>query len=148
MADAGVFFRVRERRCALPVACVVESMRPLPIEPIAGAPPFVLGAAVVRGRATPVVDLGALLDGEPLGPGGRWLTLRAAEGRTVALAASAVERVAPLPDDGELPALFADAPADRIERLLRLDGALLTVLRAGRLVPDELWRRLEGGTAP
>ena len=65
--------RAGDRVCAVPLAHVSEVMRPLPIEPLAGAPPFVPGLAIVRGKATPVVDLTAVLaDGAAsTGAGGR-----------------------------------------------------------------------------
>ncbi len=35
---------------------MLETMRPLPVEPMAGTPPFMLGISVVRGVAMPVAD--------------------------------------------------------------------------------------------
>src|SRR5271155_6034274 len=43
--------------CALPIGHVVETMRPLPTEPVAGAKAFVRGLALIRGAAVPVIDL-------------------------------------------------------------------------------------------
>jgi purine-binding chemotaxis protein CheW len=64
--DAGwaLLTRVGARLCAVPLAHAVETMRLLPVSPLADAPPFVRGLAIIRGQAVPVVDLGALL-GEP-----------------------------------------------------------------------------------
>ena len=45
------------RACAIPLDYVAETMRPLPIEPVAGTPGFVRGVSVIRGAPTPVVDL-------------------------------------------------------------------------------------------
>lgn len=130
---------VGARRCALPVAHVIETMRPLPIEPVASAPAFVLGVAVVRGGPVPVVDLAAL-QGEDGGEVARFVTVHAG-GRTVALAVSGIVGVRTL--DGvalhDPPPLLADAnPA--IEALGTLDGALLAVLRTGRVIPEEAIR--------
>ncbi|MFL5302954.1 MAG: chemotaxis protein CheW, partial [Anaeromyxobacteraceae bacterium] len=52
--------RAGSRLCALPLACVVETLRPLHTSPLAGTPACVSGVAVVRGAPTPVVDLDAL----------------------------------------------------------------------------------------
>jgi chemotaxis signal transduction protein len=53
---------VGARQCAFPLHLVAETLRPLPIEPVAGTPSFVRGMSVIRGKPTPVVDLKALLD--------------------------------------------------------------------------------------
>ena len=47
---------VGARACAIPLDHVAETMRPLPIEPVAGTPGFVRGVSVIRGAPTPVVD--------------------------------------------------------------------------------------------
>ena len=44
---------------ALPLEHVVETMRPLPVEPLGDAPRFILGLSIVRGEPIPVVDVGA-----------------------------------------------------------------------------------------
>lgn len=134
--DHVLIMAVGARRCALPVAHVIETMRPLPIEPIAAAPAFVLGVAVVRGGPVPVVDLAALqgLDGVAIE---RFVTVDAG-GRTVALAVTGVVGVRPLDDVAlhDPPPLLAEAtPA--IEALGTLDGALLALLRTARVIPAE-----------
>jgi purine-binding chemotaxis protein CheW len=82
--------RVGERHCALPIDIVRETMRPLPIEAVAGAPAFLRGSALIRGAATSVIDLGTLLDGAP-GTLGRVVTLRC--DRALALAVDDVRGV-------------------------------------------------------
>src|ERR1700690_794114 len=62
MDDAILLCQARTQRCALPLANVVETMRPQAIEPVAGAPGFVLGVSRIRGEHLPVVDLGRLLE--------------------------------------------------------------------------------------
>ena len=47
---ASLVCRVAARLCALPVRAVIEIMRPLALEPIAGAPAFVAGLAIIRGE--------------------------------------------------------------------------------------------------
>jgi purine-binding chemotaxis protein CheW len=75
--------RVQTRACAVSLTHVIEIMRPLPIEAIAGMPPFVLGVSIIRGTPTPVVDLGLIL-GAPGSGAERFVTLRLGQ-RQVAL---------------------------------------------------------------
>jgi purine-binding chemotaxis protein CheW len=59
--DLSLIFRAGTMLCALPLGAIVEIMRPLPIQPLAGSPHYVRGVSVVRGVAVPVLDLGRLL---------------------------------------------------------------------------------------
>lgn len=131
--------RVETRLCALPIGHVVEIMRPLPVEPVAGAPHFVQGLTVVRGAPIPVVDAARLLGGSSI-RAERFLTLLVA-GRRIALAVGAVLGVRPLPSASlaEMPPLLHDARADVIAAIGLLDAELLLVLRSARLLPDEAW---------
>ena len=75
-----------------PIALVVEAMRPLPVEPFAGARGAVRGLSVVRGTAIPVVDLGLLLGGAPVDlSSGRFVTLRLGERRIALLVGGVLE---------------------------------------------------------
>lgn len=119
---------------ALPVDCVLETMRPLEIEAIAGAPSFVLGAAVVRGRATPVIDAAELFGSTA--EASRWIAIRVG-GRDVVLAVHSVVGVQALDLAGAAPPpLLARAARAAISELAALDGELLAVLDAGRLLPE------------
>ncbi|HVV85259.1 MAG TPA: chemotaxis protein CheW [Kofleriaceae bacterium] len=130
----ALVFRAAGRLCALPLEHVVETMRPLPVEPVAGAPAAVLGAAMVRGEPTPVVDVAMLID-EAAGARRRFVSARAGR-RRVALAVEEVVGVRALPAARELPPLFAEG-GDRLAAIARLDGELLRVLNAARLLPDD-----------
>ncbi len=136
--------RVHSRVCGLPLEHVGETMRPLPVEPIAGAPDFVRGLAVVRGIAIPVVDAARLLGGAGAEPE-RFVIVRAVE-RRVALAVDGVigvRRVAAA-DLHALPPLLGDeATGGIVAAIGTLDAALLLVLRGARLVPDSAWATLE-----
>lgn len=124
--------RIGERLCGIPLAHVVETMRPLPVEPVPESPPGVVGLAIIRGAATPVVDAASLLGEEE--PPGRLVTLRLGD-RRVALALPevlGVREVAPEIQD-ELPPLLAQNPA--VERLGVLDEKLFIVLRSAVLFP-------------
>lgn len=129
--------------CAVPLTHVIETMRPLPVELISGAPSFVLGVAIIRGIPTPVVDLGAIL-GAPGERAGRFVTLRVEE-KQVALAVNAVLGVR----DFEtiltirvLPPLLQRASKDVVETIGTLDEQVLMVLRAAWELPDEVWQAL------
>lgn len=127
--------------CALPLSDVVETMRPLRATALAEVPAFVLGAAMIRGTPTPVVDLAALLGGVAANPR-RYVTVRCGQ-RQTALAVDAVVGIHTLDSaHDELPPLLGGS--ELIDRLAILDCELLLVLRAGRLLPQTLAARLDG----
>ena len=133
-----------ERACALPLQHVAEIMRPLSIEPVAGAPGFVRGVSVIRGAPTPVIDLDALLsNGENDAAYGRFVSMKVEE-RRVALGVTAVVGLAELEPAQllDLPPILRDVAADLIEAIGTRDAQLLVVLRAARLVPEEAWLAL------
>ena len=144
--------RLGARLCAVPLAHAVETMRLLPTTPLADAPPFVRGLAVIRGLPVPVLDLGPLV-GEPPGAAARLLLVRVdgerdraeAGARYVALAVDEVLGVVTL--DGaalaETPPLAQAGQATLLQSVGALDAQLLLVLRASRLVDEALWHRLE-----
>ena len=137
MAVDCLLFRVHERTGAIPLAHVVEVMRPLPIRTIASAPAFVLGAAVIRGEAVPVVDAASLL-GAPRRAPTRFVTLRVGA-RRVALAVGEVLGASRI-DAGAfagVPPLFAGA-GDAVASLGAIDAELFVLLEAARLVPESL----------
>jgi purine-binding chemotaxis protein CheW len=130
--------RAGARLCGLPIASIGETMRPLPVTPLAGAPAFVLGISIVRGEPTPVVDLAALLGGSVArAETTRFVVVRTGA-RLAALAVGAVLGVVELDprDARELP-LVSDACAGALVSLRARDDDLLLVLGAARLVPDE-----------
>lgn len=139
---------VGDRVCALPLQHVWETMRPLPVEPVAGAPAYVLGLSVIRGAPVPVVDAAALLTGAAgAAPCTRFVTVKADERRF----ALAVDRVVGIRDLDlrqleKLPALFRHADIDLIEAVGVAEAQLLVVLRSARLVPAETWAVIDAGT--
>ena len=124
-------------------------MRPLPIDFVAGVPPFLLGLTVIRGLPVPVVDLQAVVGGGRVQPISRFVALRLGE-RRVALAVSAVIGLRELDAirEEEMPPLLREARADVVEAIGILDAQLLLVLRASRLVPEEVWQTLSAGEMP
>jgi purine-binding chemotaxis protein CheW len=141
-----VFRPDRAALAAIPARHVRETMRPLPLEPIAGAPPFVMGAAVVRGRPVPVLDAAKLVSGRD-DPALRWIALEVGE-RTAVLAVHEVIGVQPLTLVTEPAPLLANAARGAIDELASLDGQLLAVLRAGRLIDLAEERAPERPDAP
>jgi purine-binding chemotaxis protein CheW len=137
--ESETFLVVRSgaRLAALPVAHVVETMRALPIEPLAGMPPFVLGLSVVRGVPLPVIDARILLGSDPTAPPRRFVTLRI-EGRCATFAVDEVLGVRELGSASlqELPPLLRDASAEVASLMGTLDARLLFVLRTGRILSE------------
>jgi purine-binding chemotaxis protein CheW len=123
----------------VPLAKVRETMRPLAITRVGGAPHFVLGLSIIRGGSVPVVDLGTLLGvQEPRTEFGRFVTLEV-DGRPVALAVESVSGVAEVTLGAltGMPPLLSRAASEVVASLALHDAALLLVLEATRLVPSE-----------
>lgn len=142
----NLVFRVDAHICALPLPRVAEILRPVPVEPLAGAPAGVRGMAIVRGAAVPVIDLAALLGGR--GTCSRFVMVRAGE-RRLALAVDAVLGIrafaAPLWSD--LPPLLRDACQGVIEAVAALDQEAVLALQSANLVPPAVWESLPAGEA-
>jgi purine-binding chemotaxis protein CheW len=137
-ANPSLICRVQTRLCALPLEHVVETLRPLPVEPVPGAAPFVLGLAVIRGVPVPVVDSARLLGARDVAQAGRFVTVTAGN-RRVALAVDCVLGVRAVVPEllHALPPLLHEADTDVIAAIGLLDAELLLVLRSARLLPDE-----------
>jgi purine-binding chemotaxis protein CheW len=127
---------------------VIETMRPLPIEGIAGMPPFVRGLAVIRGAPVPVVDLAVLVGATETRACTRFVLLRL-DNRRVALAVSAVVGVRDLGAASleEMPPVLRGANAEMVEAIGTLDAELLVVLRASRVLPEETSKLLDAREA-
>lgn len=139
-ADTGYWLlcRVGSRLCALPLENVVETLRLLPVAPVADAPRFVLGLCIVRGSPVPVVDLRALL-AEPEARPRRMVTLKVG-GETVVIAVEDVlgVRSIGLDEIDRLPPLLCETAGDIVSGIGRLDSELLLFLRSSRLLPPTL----------
>lgn len=107
------------------------------------------GVATIRGEAVPVVSLGRLLSGKDSERENR-LVLLGLEGRRVALGVSSVLGVRSLPVDtmAALPPLLGDEHGSVVQRLARLDGELLLLLRAARLLSLGAGEHSEGSEVP
>lgn len=137
--NPALLFRVRTRLCALPIAHILETMRPLPVESVASAPDFVLGVSLIRGVPTPVVDAGALIGATEPADFQRYITLRSGE-TGVALAVEEVLGVRELPPASlkRLPPLLREASVETLSALGSLDAELLTMLKLARTLTDRV----------
>lgn len=140
---------VGARACAFPLHHVVETMRPLPIKPVAGTPGFVCGLSVIRGKPTPVVDRKVLLEkSEKNSNFGRFVTLKLDDQRVVIGVDSVVGlRNLDSAQQGQLPPLLRDVTTDLIESIGTRDEQLLLLLRTVSILPDEAWVAIETAKA-
>jgi purine-binding chemotaxis protein CheW len=142
--------RVGSRMCGLPLEHISETMRPLPVEPIEGMPPFVDGLSIIRGVPVPVVDLGRLLGNQAeAGRRARFVLVRVHE-RYVALAVDFVIGIGSIPDSATtLPSLLGEANAEFVAAVGSLDARLLLILESGLILPASAWKAFEnrGGEA-
>ncbi len=146
-------FRTASHCCAIPGVQVAEVMRPLPLQPLPGAPHCVLGVAVIRARPVPVLSLARLLTGGTDETITRFITVRIgassvsgrdAGPRLVALAVARVVGLRDFPQDrlSELPPLLAEAGHAAVSALELLDGGLMLQLQLGRVLPEAEWERM------
>jgi len=136
--------RMKNCVCALPLENVIETMRPLPIAEVAGAPEFLRGVSLIRGIATPVLDLDAMLGSA--NPGARRIVTMNCRVRQIALAVEGVMDVRDLgmmAAEREFPALLRSASRECVAKMDCLDGEMLVVLRKSWRVPEEVWRAIE-----
>lgn len=142
-SDLAVICRVGRRLCALRVKDVLETMRPLPIQPLAAMPSFVRGLAVIRGVPVPVIDTAALLGAGDGATVTRFVALRAGA-RSVVLSVAEVVGVREINDVSlqELPPLVGEMNRDTVAAVGTLDAELLVVLQAARILPEPIWEAL------
>lgn len=140
---------VGSRFCGLPLAHVVEIMRPLKLATLTNLPRFVAGFAVIRGRPTPVVSARRLLDAdatelETAATDARYVSIELGA-RRAALAVDAVIGVRSVERGqlAELPSLGDEASSGVVLALGLFDRELLFVLERSRLLPQTVWDRLE-----
>jgi purine-binding chemotaxis protein CheW len=145
-AGLHLVFKVESLLCALPISVVVETMRPLPVRRLDRSPEALLGVAVVRGVAMPVVDTARLLGARGGAPAGRFLTVRLGE-RQVSLAVTSVEGVRAFGarSFAALPPLLAQADGDAVAAIGSLDEQLMLLLGGVRLVPESVFAAVRAG---
>lgn len=142
---SALVFRAGPLYCALPLAEVVETMRPLTTRPLAGTPPYVRGLTVLRGAPTPVIDVTRLLTGVD-GEIDRYVAVRAGRG-PIACATGPVLGVREIdvaPPEGPA-ALFTGVSKALIAAVGTVGTEPLLLLHSIAAVPDEVWEAA-GGT--
>lgn len=135
--------RVGTLHCALPVADIVETLRPPPLETLPAAPDFVGGVAIVRGTPVPVITVARLFGTSDTAPA-RLVIVRAGN-RRVGLAFDEVIGFRALSDAAlvGLPPLVSEAHAKAVRDISTLDGQLLVLLEAARIVPAGLFTQID-----
>jgi purine-binding chemotaxis protein CheW len=150
-AGRGLVVTIGARACSVPLAHVIETMRPLPMEIVTGMPPFIRGLSIIRGSPVPVVDLAEGLgtnrssgDRNEKGTPSRFVALRLGD-RRVALLVDAVLGVRDIAGASleDMPPLLRGASTEIIEAIGILDAELLVVLRATRILSEDVWQKLD-----
>ena len=152
-AERLLICRVGAKVCGLPLARVIETMRPLAVEPLGQMPAFVSGLSLIRGRATPVLDARRLLGSPTTAPPGRYVTLDLGQERHQRMAALAVDEVVGVrrieaSTLSALPGLLREQNGELITALGALDSELMLVLEHSRLLPDSVWQRIAPAAEP
>jgi purine-binding chemotaxis protein CheW len=144
--------RLGSTACAFLIEHVIEIMRPLPVEPLAtpsagpdGGPvdpalAMIDGLAMIRGIPVPVIDVRKLL-GITGGRATRVVVVRVADRQLGVLVDDVIgvehidqARLSPLP------ALLRGTHRDSVSAIGTRDAALLVVLDAARILPEDCWR--------
>jgi purine-binding chemotaxis protein CheW len=147
MNGAMLVTRIGGVACAIPIEHVVETMRPLPVEPLGrSADPALTaieGVAMIRGAPVPVIDARRLL-GVTGEHAARFVVVRTAE-RRIALVVDRVIEVKRMEADvlSRLPSLLGGASSDWVAAIGARDAALLVVLDVTRVLPEDGWRAFE-----
>ncbi|MFG1604496.1 chemotaxis protein CheW [Actinoplanes sp. NPDC049265] len=141
---ASLVFRAGSMLCALRLDEVIETMRPLAVRTLAGAPAFVRGICVMRGVPTPVVDVARLLGGEDAAVA-RFVAVRTERG-PVAFATGEVLGIRPTAAGGAHPGLLTGASSRLVAGVGTLDNEPLLLLQSMRVVPDHVWAAAAGET--
>lgn len=143
----ALIFRAGPLHCALPLAEVIETMRPLRTRPLAGTPPYVRGLTILRGAPAPVIDMTRLLTGVEA-PVDRYVAVRVGRG-PVACATGEVLGVRDIevePPEGPA-ALFTGVSKALIAAVGTIGTEPLLLLHGIAAVPDEVWEAA-GATPP
>ncbi len=130
----SLVFGVGDLLCALALRDVVETIRPLPVQPLAGTADILLGVSVIRGLAVPVVDTARLLGAGVERPS-RFVTTRTERG-PLAYATGPVIGVLPVEPDASRPPppMLAAAATRLVVAVGVLDSRPLLFLRGAELM--------------
>jgi purine-binding chemotaxis protein CheW len=138
-AATSLVFRAGSLWCALRLDEVIETMRPLPVRPLAGTPSYVRGVTIMRGVPTPVVDVARLVGGEQAEVS-RFVAVRTERG-PVAFATGPVLgiRATTAHAAPSHPALLGGASSRLVAGVGTIDTEPLLLLQSMRVLPDEVW---------
>lgn len=137
----ALVFRAGPLFCAMPLDEVIETMRPLAVQSVAGTPPFVRGLCIMRGAPTPVVDVARLLLGDTACAVQRFVAVGTDRG-PVAFATGEVLGIRSVGDTGatrQHAELLGGAPMRLVAAVGTFDSAPLLVLQSMRILADEIW---------
>jgi purine-binding chemotaxis protein CheW len=140
---SALVFRAGSMLCALRLADVIETMRPLGTRPLAGTPAFVRGVSIVRGVPTPVVDVARLLGGERAEVC-RFVAVRTERGPVVFATGPVLGVRITAPGDGSGHPGLLGAAGRLVAGVGTLDGETVLLLQSMRVVPDEVWAAAAG----
>jgi purine-binding chemotaxis protein CheW len=145
---AALVFRAGPLLCALRLDEVVETLRPLDTQPLAGTPPFVRGISVLRGVPTPVIDVARLLGGARIDPE-RYIAVRTERG-AVALATGPILGIRTVDANaaGGHPALLGARSSRLVAGVAAAGAEPLLLLQSMRTVPDEVWEAAAAAVVP
>ncbi len=134
-----VVFRLNETLFAMDIKSVQEIVQQSDIVSVPGAPPFIMGIVNLRGRIMAVVDSKRLLGiGETKGEKVLVMVAQVQE-HLVGFTVDEVEQVTRISAEDVEPVgeLVAAEDAQRLEGILKLDGKLVLLLDADRLLDEE-----------
>jgi len=144
----ALVFRAGPLLCALRLDEVVETMRPLDTQPLAGTPAFVRGISVLRGVPTPVIDVARLLGGGST-EAHRFVAVRTERG-AVALATGPVLGIRDVDANATAghPALLGARSSRLVAGVGMVGAEPLLLLQSMRAVPDEVWEAAAAAVVP
>lgn len=137
-SSAFLLFTLGGRRWTVPLTQITEVLEWLPVSAVPGTPPFVRGAANIRGIVVPVVDLGLRFDLPGVAVTDR-ACLLVTEGEVLgervplAVAADSVEQVieAGSTNLAEVPSFGTPVPPQFLSGMVETSGAFIPVLDLG-----------------
>lgn len=138
-SEQSLVFRAGSLLCALGLDQIIETMRPLAVQPLAGTPAFVQGLCVMRGVPTPVVHVARLVGGGDA-PVSRFVAVKT--GRTpMAFATGPVLGIRHVtPDDStDAPAGPRNVSVPVVTGVGAIDTEPLVFLDGAAVLPDEVW---------
>jgi purine-binding chemotaxis protein CheW len=145
---AALVFRAGQLLCALRLDEVIETLRPLGTQPLAGTPAFVRGISVLRGVPTPVIDVARLLGGGQI-EAERYVAVHTERG-AVALATGPVLGIRDVDTNaaGGHPALLGARSGHLVAGVGTIGAEPLLLLQSMRAVPDEVWEAAAAAVVP